>query len=276
LARRGFAVLRYDKRGVYQSSGNYATATSADFSRDAVAAHDYLAERPDIDPAKIGYIGHSQGSGVAARAVVAGGGQSGFVVSMAGVGLAPIETLVLQDGTEMAAAGASAAEVATLREFSRKFYATALEGADETTRTRELRALYDALTGTVRETVTRWYGEYGSETYSLNVDVASRDAFVAEKKGAAPTIFWSAVRAPVLVLNGARDSQVPADEHVSAILRALHEQPTNDVDSRIFAGLNHMFQTATTGATDEYSEIDETVSPEVLEVIAGWLIDTTK
>ena len=49
LTRRGFAVLRYDKRGVYKSTGNYAVATDSDFARDAAAAYDYLLRRADFD-----------------------------------------------------------------------------------------------------------------------------------------------------------------------------------------------------------------------------------
>lgn len=45
LTRRGFAVLRYDKRGVYKSTGNFAVATDSDFARDAAAAYDYLLRR---------------------------------------------------------------------------------------------------------------------------------------------------------------------------------------------------------------------------------------
>jgi hypothetical protein len=35
--------------------------------------------------------------------------------------------------------------------------------------------------------------------------------------------------------------------------------------------LNHLFQTATTGAPAEYGKIEETVSPTVLELIASWI-----
>jgi hypothetical protein len=276
LTRRGFAVLRYDKRGVYKSTGNYAVATDSDFARDAAAAYDYLLRRADIDHRKIGYIGHSEGSSVSARAVVLRSGTAGFIVSMAGVGLNPIETLVLQDGAEMAAAGATVSEVSSLRDFSRKVYATALEEEDQATRTGKLRALYDGLSGDYRDTVTKWYGEYGRKTYSLNVDVASRETFVADKRQPAPTVYWQRVRAPVLVLNGGRDSQVPAADHVPAIVAALEDGRASRVDSRVFSELNHMFQTAKTGATDEYPEIDETIAPSVLQFIGDWLTEVLK
>jgi hypothetical protein len=39
--------------------------------------------------------------------------------------------------------------------------------------------------------------------------------------------------------------------------------------------LNHLFQTADTGAMSEYAEIEETMSPIVLETIANWVLTHT-
>lgn len=51
LARQGYAVLRYDKRGIGQSTGDYSAATTPDFASDAAAAVAYLRSRPDVDGA---------------------------------------------------------------------------------------------------------------------------------------------------------------------------------------------------------------------------------
>ena len=59
FTKQGIAVLRYDKRGVAASKGDYKTATSFDFADDAQAAVDYLRTRSDINPSKLGIIGHS-------------------------------------------------------------------------------------------------------------------------------------------------------------------------------------------------------------------------
>src|SRR5437879_1713230 len=65
LTRRGFVVLRSDKRGVGKSTGKYDEATSADFADDALAGVEYLKTRQEIDPHKIGLVGHSEGGLVA-------------------------------------------------------------------------------------------------------------------------------------------------------------------------------------------------------------------
>lgn len=66
LSRDGYAVLRYDKRGVAKSSGNCDAATTLDSASDAAAAVAYMRSRSDIAQAKLGLIGHSEGGTIAA------------------------------------------------------------------------------------------------------------------------------------------------------------------------------------------------------------------
>ncbi|HVX38414.1 MAG TPA: alpha/beta fold hydrolase [Gemmatimonadaceae bacterium] len=94
LSRRGIAVLRLDDRGVGASRGSAATATTADFADDIRAAIAYLRTRKDIDPARIGVVGHSEGGAIAlmiaaadphlaAAVIMAGPGEPGIDISMA-------------------------------------------------------------------------------------------------------------------------------------------------------------------------------------------------
>jgi dipeptidyl aminopeptidase/acylaminoacyl peptidase len=65
LGRRGIAVLRVDDRGLGASTGNVITATTADFADDTRAVVRYLRTRKDIDGARIGLLGHSEGGAIA-------------------------------------------------------------------------------------------------------------------------------------------------------------------------------------------------------------------
>jgi dipeptidyl aminopeptidase/acylaminoacyl peptidase len=65
LSRRGIAVLRLDDRGIGGSSAGAPTATSADFADDIRAALAWLRTRNDIDPARLGLVGHSEGGMIA-------------------------------------------------------------------------------------------------------------------------------------------------------------------------------------------------------------------
>jgi hypothetical protein len=65
LGRRGIAVLRMDDRGTGGSTGNHGTATSADFAQDIRAGLAWLRSRPEIDAARLGLVGHSEGGLIA-------------------------------------------------------------------------------------------------------------------------------------------------------------------------------------------------------------------
>jgi dipeptidyl aminopeptidase/acylaminoacyl peptidase len=83
LGRRGIAVLRMDDRGTGSSTGNHATATSADFAEDIRAGLAYLRTRPEIDASKLGLLGHSEG-GLIAPIVAVKEPQLRAIVLMAG------------------------------------------------------------------------------------------------------------------------------------------------------------------------------------------------
>jgi uncharacterized protein len=65
LSRRGIAVLRLDDRGFGESTGDGASATSADLADDIRAGLEYLRSRPDIVQDRLGLVGHSEGGLIA-------------------------------------------------------------------------------------------------------------------------------------------------------------------------------------------------------------------
>jgi uncharacterized protein len=83
LGRRGIAVLRLDDRGVGGSDRGPANATTADFADDIRAAIAFLRARGEIDPARVGVVGHSEG-GIIGPMVAATDSALAAVVIMAG------------------------------------------------------------------------------------------------------------------------------------------------------------------------------------------------
>jgi uncharacterized protein len=67
LARMGLAVLLFDYRGY---GGNPGSPSEEGLAADARAALDYLAARPEVDPARVVYLGESLGAAVALRLAV--------------------------------------------------------------------------------------------------------------------------------------------------------------------------------------------------------------
>jgi len=268
LTRQGFVVLRADKRGVYKSSGSYKTATQKDFAKDTEAAVLFLKSHKQVNANQINLIGHSEGSLIAA--MTASKVQVNAIVSMAGPGMSVHDILLLQDQTEPAAKGATKTETDVLLGFSQRFYNIVLTTSSESLRKQKLQTLYDGLTGQEAKIVNKWNNRSGT----LNVDFASRNSFSEMLKGN-PAKYWQTVSVPVLILNGSIDSQVPAAENVSGIILALKQGNNQNFDEKIFSNVNHMFQKAVTGATDEYIKIEETINPEVIKTISTWLKSKT-
>ena len=76
-------------------------------------------------------------------------------------------------------------------------------------------------------------------------------------------------RCPAFALNGDNDTQVISSQNLTAIQQLLPKSKKNLV--KVYPGLNHLFQHCTTGLPDEYGQIEETISPEVLQDIAQWV-----
>jgi pimeloyl-ACP methyl ester carboxylesterase len=88
-----------------------------------------------------------------------------------------------------------------------------------------------------------------------------------------PRPMLAKLKVPVLALNGDKDVQVVSKQNLPAIREALKDNPDATVVE--LPGLNHLFQTAITGAPLEYVRIEETMSPAALDLIADWVVKHT-
>jgi fermentation-respiration switch protein FrsA (DUF1100 family) len=84
------------------------------------------------------------------------------------------------------------------------------------------------------------------------------------------------VKCPVLAVNGEKDLQVPPEENLRAVEEALKAGGNKDYTVKEMPGLNHLFQTAQTGSPNEYSKLEETISPAALEFIGNWILEHTQ
>jgi len=78
LIRHGYGVLAFDSRGHGESDGA-TVATGWGAREDFVAAARYLADRPDVDPARIGILGSSMGAELAIEAAAHANGFAAVV-----------------------------------------------------------------------------------------------------------------------------------------------------------------------------------------------------
>ena len=261
LTRRGFAVLRYDKRGAGQSTGDYGAATSADFTSDAAAAVGYLKHRPDIARGKLGLIGHSEG-GLIAPTLAASDPSLAFVVLMAGPGVPGRILIAEQQRLIDTAQGEPPAEAAQDYALNRRLFdaiATAKDRAEAKARVRDIMASVDPRPTAAEIDQRVKFADSEWVKYFLSYDPA-------------PTL--RQVRVPILVLSGSKDLQVPPALDLPPIRAALADN--HDATIVEMPGLNHLFQHADTGAPLEYSRIDETLAPELLQTVADWIAGRVK
>jgi alpha-beta hydrolase superfamily lysophospholipase len=239
LAERGFVVLRYDKRGVGQSGGRTETVTLRDYAEDAIAAVKWISRRKDVDDKRISIVGHSEGAAVAMLAAkekrVAG------LVLMAGMGTTGRELILEQQQSLLDAAKIGEPGRADRIELQKKILEAAVEQEG-----------WEALPPAVRRAVdTPWY----------------RSLLLFD-----PDETMKAVKQPVLILQGGRDTQV-APHHadkLAAAARARKNSPA--VEVKILPELNHLFVAAKTGAIAEYATTEaRAISAEVPQLIAAWL-----
>lgn len=264
LARRGVAVLRYDKRGISRSTGDYEQHTVADLVDDLQAVIRTLKARPQFN--RLGLIGHSEGSQIAAAASAGRPESVDFVVSLAGVGLRGLDMLLGQDRIWATDHGASPAEADRAMAYAKRYYEVVLAEAEPGPRVAALKALYDGLAPEDQRLVQKLEMNQGT----LSLPWAEKP-FLRASLQADPPADWRAVRCPVLALNGGLDHQVPAAENLGGIVAALKAGGNQQAESELLPALNHLFQTASSGREDEYGSIDETLAPAVLERIARFV-----
>ena len=243
LARQGIASLRYDDRGWGDKSVNFADFTTDDFRQDAAAAIPLLRKRFN----KVGILGHSEGGTIAM--MLAAEGKADFIVSLAGMAISGKETLIMQNRQAMSAIGLPKETVDS--------YCNSISKA------------LDEIAS----------GKKASEINIDDVPVALKPVTIkALQQADTPYIrhfltvdagkLLPEIKCPVLALNGTKDTQVDCDANTTRIEKGLAncKHSIKKID-----GVNHLFQHCNTGIVTEYQQIEETISPEVLQEVAKWI-----
>jgi pimeloyl-ACP methyl ester carboxylesterase len=257
LTRHGIAVLRADDRGIGKSTGDFATATTADFATDAEAGVALLRTRPEVDPHRIGLIGHSEG-GLIAPMIAARDKNVAFIVLLAGPGTPGIDIIVGQTRLLDEAAGTMPTEaVEEAATTERTVLDAVLREKDPAALDKRLHELLRGqmpeaqIDSSIRQLTSPWF------KYFLAYD---------------PAPALRQVTCPVLALDGSKDLQVPPEQNLAAIRRALKAGGNSHFEVIELPNLNHLFQTAKTGSPGEYASIQETFAPVALKTIGDWIL----
>lgn len=276
LARRGIASIRCDDRGVGKSTGTFADATSDDFASDARAQFEWLAAVPEVDPARMGFVGHSEGGLVgplAAAAIERADGapaRPGFIVLLAGPGVDGAAILKEQNTAIFRAAGTQGEVLDAIVRTHAALVDAAAAGASEA----ELRPLAEAAVaaqvraGGAAEAMVEGAGR--AQVVDGVVEQL-RSPWMVRFMRLDPAPALRALRCPTLALFGERDLQVLPAQNEAPVAAALREAGV-PATVRTMPGLNHLFQPARRGTLDEYATIDVTCDPSVLALVGEWIL----
>lgn len=269
LTRQGIATLRYDDRGTGQSEGNPYTSNTLDFATDATAALMFLRQHPSVLKEKTGIIGHSEG-GIIAQMIASRSSQVAFIVLLAAPGIDIIDLMVIQNRKMVESENMLRPEqYVELDRMTRRVFNTILKTSDNQQASKEILSFYMEYAKTLDSAQIKKMNLTEKNIRAQMITMLSPwyRYFLSIK----PSRFLTKIKCPVLALNGEKDLQVTPDENLAAITDALKLGKNTKITLQKMPSLNHLFQTSEKGSFDEYAKIEETISPEVLQIISSWI-----
>jgi len=270
LTRKGIAVLRVDDRGIGKTTGNPKDATIETHATDVEAGIAFLKKQKEIDPKRIGLVGHSEG-GIIAPVVASRSKDVAFIVSLAGSVVPGSELNPLQvEAILRAKGGTSDKAIKAIVAEQRRLMAMVAQDAP---RAQLETALEKALT-----IAAKVVGEDAPDldaAVAREIKMLTSPWFVSFVK-LDPRDYWSKVTVPVKVMIGAKDLQVPAGPNIDALVQpVMRAGNVKNMSADSLEDLNHLFQKADTGLVEEYATIEETFNTKALDMMTTWLLETT-
>lgn len=249
LARKGIASLRYDDRGFDKSKGLIPNPTTHENALDALGGIKFLK---DQGFKKVGIIGHSEG-GMIADKVANEGNLIDFIVELGGPVVPGDSILVYQNEFLLWDGG--------LPEEYVSMYITAMKGMFESQKDKNPVPFDEA-----------GYEIFSAENLSNPVLAPLAKNLKDNFLNLAPWLRYfinynpiddlKKLSVPVLMLYGEKDTQVPPALNVPVL-----NENVPGINVKVYSGLNHLMQHSESGKVTEYAQIEETISPEVLEDI---------
>ena len=244
IADAGYLVVRYDRRGSGQSGGRTENATLTDYTDDVIDILKWAGKRKDADADRVVLVGHAEGAAIAM--------------------LAASREKRIRAVALVEAAGRTGREV-TIEQQERLLGRMNLPAAERAEKIALQQRIVDA---TIRG--TGWEGV--PTDLRRQADTPLFKSWLLFD----PAVAIAKVKQPVLILQGALDTQFPPAyaDRLDELARSRREAPPTHTRKIIVPGVNHLLVPATTGEVDEYSTLTtRTISPDVTAAIVQWVKD---
>lgn len=278
LTKAGIAVLRVDDRGMGKSTGDFKSASSENFASDVMAGIAYLKTRKDIDHARIGLMGHSEG-GVIAPYVAARSKDVAFIVMLAGPVVGGKATMYYQ-AVEKPLASLSKPN----RDAYGKLYTAMFALSTDTAAANHSERF-------ITQTYRNWKQQQPDSIIQNLVHGSDEEVISTYVRGFSgfkspwwkfiltydPAKDLEKIKIPVLALNGEKDEQVDPKANLSLIRQILTSNHNKDFKTVEVPGVNHLFQHCRQcGSIQEYLALEETFDAATLALITGWITERVK
>ncbi len=279
LTKNGYVVLRVDDRGIGETTGDLKNATSADFATDVLNGVTYLKTRKEVETEKIGLLGHSEG-GVIAPLAANQSDDIDFIILAAAPGVQVVQLMTEQNVATLQKAG--------LNEGTANAYGVLYNGIMYQLAEAESKEIAEQK---INEVIDNWKLHTDKQVVAFTTgitDEASQEKFAAEfiklYDNAWMQYFISYDPLPVLknldckvlALNGTNDIQVLSKSNLEGIEFALKQSNATTYKIVEVDGANHLFQNCDKCTVAEYGQLEQTIMPEVLDIITNWLNENVK
>ena len=244
---KGLITLRYDKRGTYQSGGNFLETGFNDLINDAAECIKFLQSHPKVNKEKILILGHSEGA-LIAPAVHHKVPVSGIILLAGG---AESSKDLMKKQSEMAHA-----EMNSSKGFKGWIFRTfkVVEKAQKQNE-KIFKKMEESDQAVMRVQGIKINAKWMRETRRYNV-----------------CGYLKEVTCPVLAVTGEKDIQVPPD-HV----KLMAEMVKGEAEWHIIADMNHILRKykdrhTILGIMKEYkSLLDQPIDSDLLEILGTWV-----
>ncbi len=236
LADQGIVALDLSKRGVDGSDGHWRDESIERLADDALAAVVFLRDLNEVDAARVGVIGHSQGGWVAQLAA-ARSDDVAFIVLLAGPAQTVREQILTDERNHLIGWGVPVDEADSRIEM----FGGLLDAALSNPVVCGPQPLH----------------------YLCRIDPYD------------PAEALAGVRVPVLALYGERDPMTPPELNEPRLRAGLTALDPGLVRTHVFEGANHVFWASHTGLRDEYGDLERAYVPGFLDMISSWILQET-
>ena len=272
LTKNGYAVLRFDSRGIGSSDGVLMDINYDDLSSDISSAINLLKKHEYIDANKIGLMGHCEGGAVASITAVKTK-DVGFIILLAGTGDYGSNILVEQSSKIARLEGVPEKDVIRDSIINTSIVNTVIHDTGWVNSKLMFRKYVNIMLETDTTLTEVKKKELAEQILQTNVATWKQPWFKAFLT-TNPADYLEQINIPVLAIFAEKD--VTALTSCQKIETVLKRSKNKNYKIITVPNANHLFQISETGLPSEFPVLKKEFEPSLLPAIIDWLNKTVK